>query len=106
MEVGAVGNRISMKVWAVGDEEPDLPQLVVFDDTLKTGLLSLTPATSPETLNSPTKVDATYGDVRFLPSVVGDVNQNTILDPLDIDQLSDAVSAGMNHPFYDFLVDK
>lgn len=94
-----------MKVWAVGDEEPELPQLVVYDDGLSQGTVGLIPASSPTLFSDPTQVDVTYDDVKFLPSVLGDINQNTILDAADIDRLSLAVSNQETNLFFDFNQD-
>ena len=106
MEVGAVGNRITMKVWAVGDDEPELPQLVAFDNALTEGTVGLIPATSPTQMFESFAVDVTYDDVTFLASVVGDVNQDSVLDVGDIDRLTQAVTESETSLFFDFNQDR
>ena len=105
MEVGAVGNRITMKVWPANEEEPELPQLVAFDDAIAEGVIGLVAATSPPGLAEPTPVDILFDDLTFLPSVVGDVNQNTMLDGDDIDRLSMAIAEAGTSLFFDFNQD-
>lgn len=105
MEVGAVGNRITMKVWAANEEEPELPQLVAFDDAIAEGVIGLVAATSPAALAEPTPVDVLFDDLTFLPSVVGDVNKNTSLDGDDIDRLSTAIEESETNLFLDFNQD-
>jgi hypothetical protein len=41
VEATAVGPQLSMKVWAVGDEEPDDPQLSITDHALTSGSVSV-----------------------------------------------------------------
>ncbi len=41
LEAGAVGADLSLKVWAVGDPEPPLPQLTTVDSTYSVGALAL-----------------------------------------------------------------
>ena len=105
MEVGAVGNKITMKAWRVGTDEPKLPQLVVFDDRLSEGGVGLIPASSPTLFSESTRVDVTYSSVKFQPSVPGDINQNSLLDVDDIDELTSAVISGDEHPFFDLNQD-
>ena len=105
VEGGVVGNKLSMKVWQVGTEEPELPQLVVYDDRLTEGVVGLLPASSPTALSEPARVDVTYHDFRFLPSMLGDVNQNGSIDTGDIDRLNAAIRDANHHPFFDFNQD-
>ena len=105
MEVGTVGDRVTMKVWAVGEEEPTLPQLVVFDDRLSQGAVGLIPASSPTMFITPTRVDVSYDSVTFLSSVLADLNGNSVVDVGDIDQLADAIRSGNQHQFYDLNQD-
>ena len=41
MEAGAVGDMLSLKVWAEGDVEPDTPQLTVIDNAFTAGALAV-----------------------------------------------------------------
>lgn len=41
MEAGALGNTLSLKVWAAGDPEPDTAQLTVVDDAFAVGALAV-----------------------------------------------------------------
>ena len=105
METGTVGNRITMKVWEVGTEEPDLPQLVVFDNGRTTGSLGIIPGSSPTLTSKHIRVDVSYDGLRFLPSSLGDLNQDSIVDVEDIDHLTKAIAASIDHSFYDLNQD-
>jgi len=67
MEAGAVGNRLSMKVWKDGDVEPAVPQLVVFDDTHAFGTLGVTSAVQVNETIAPDVMRTVYDDLSFTP---------------------------------------
>ena len=101
MEVGAVGDRLTMKAWPVGENEPALPQLVLFDDRLSEGAIALAPAVSPAALTQPTRVDVSYDSISFRPSALGDINQDSLVDVRDVDQLNSAIADANQHPYFD-----
>jgi|GEM_PF-2348654 len=106
LEVGAIGDQITMKAWRADKEEPEFPQMVIYDDKLTEGTVGLIPSSSPTALSSPVQVDVTYDDVRFLPSVRWDINQDSVLDAKDIDLLTDTIAGGVQHAFLDLTRDK
>jgi protocatechuate 3,4-dioxygenase beta subunit len=65
IEAGAVGDQVSMKVWRVGDPEPEFPQLAFIDGTLRTGqfgiISNILVYPSPES----TRVSGTFDDIYF-----------------------------------------
>ena len=67
MEASAVSDKLTMKVWRVGEEEPDLPQLTVFNDRLTDGVVALAPASSPAGAARSVRVDVTYNDLTYRP---------------------------------------
>ena len=66
MEGGAVGNRISMKVWRVGEPEPDLPQLTFIDATHVHGVFGVD-ANMEFGSTVEGVVNTTFDDIRFTP---------------------------------------
>ena len=66
MEGGAVGDRISMKVWRVGDPEPDLPQLTFLDSTHTHGVFGVD-ANMAFSSSAEDVVNTTFDDVLFTP---------------------------------------
>lgn len=67
VEVGAVGDHLSMKVWRAGDVEPFAPQLRVTDSTYPEGSLVIFNFASFH--QSPTVVDGFWDDITFTPGI-------------------------------------
>jgi protocatechuate 3,4-dioxygenase beta subunit len=64
LEAGAVGDQLSMKVWRVGDPEPEAPQWTRIDGTLSTGDFGLL-ASINQDFGQPTLVNITFDDIYF-----------------------------------------
>jgi hypothetical protein len=65
IEGRAVGPHLSMKIWEAGADEPDEPQLSVFDTTYETGMLGvLSYYCTPDYGDS---LSTTFDDIYFLP---------------------------------------
>jgi hypothetical protein len=67
VELGAVGDQISGKVWRVGDLEPMTPQFLMIDDNpIMSGMIAIA---SDKSLGNtiPARGDATYDDIYFTP---------------------------------------
>jgi len=64
IEAGAVGDQLSMKVWRVGDPEPESPQLTWQDGTFSTGYF-LVGAWKHGILAQPARISATIDDIYF-----------------------------------------
>jgi len=76
IEAGGVGNQLSMKVWPVGDAEPESPQLLFLDSSYSTGVLGLD-ANMNWGSDVPGMVNTTFDDVYFrTPDVPGDLNDD------------------------------
>jgi protocatechuate 3,4-dioxygenase beta subunit len=66
IEAGAVGDRLSIKVWRVGDPEPESPQLTLTDSTLRTGKFAVwSNINNVSPFPGPDRVDATFDDIYF-----------------------------------------
>ena len=66
VELGAVGNRITGKVWKVGDMEPALPQFDWFDpEPIPSGMIGIS---SDKALGNtiPARANATFDDIVFI----------------------------------------
>jgi hypothetical protein len=77
LEAKVIGNRLSLKAWPVGSEEPSEPMLVVKDDRLRTndgsGLAAIAffdPAPLIDAGIKAVTVNATVDDIRFTPGFV------------------------------------
>ncbi len=86
MEAGAVGNRLSLKVWAEDGQEPDRPQLEVtdFDQPFMSGQIGLAARAFMNT--TPAYVHVEFDDVYFtpaLPFIRGDSNIDGLLGIAD-----------------------
>ena len=67
MEIGAVGDRITAKVWKVGDTEPSSPQFNwIDDDPITSGMIGIS---SDKTAGNRifARGDATFDDIVFRP---------------------------------------
>ena len=67
MEATAVGPHLSLKAWAVGDEEPDQPQVSVIDHTLTSGKIGLASYNCP-TDGGGDVLSTSWDDITFTPS--------------------------------------
>jgi len=67
VELGAVGDQISAKVWKVGELEPTAPQFTMIDDDpIVSGLIAISSdKSSGNTI--PARGDATFDDIYFTP---------------------------------------
>jgi protocatechuate 3,4-dioxygenase beta subunit len=65
IEAGAVGDRLSMKVWRVGDPEPESPQLTFTDRTFSTGQFGVESNIHASPFPGPARVSATFDDIHF-----------------------------------------
>jgi len=66
IEAGSVGNQLSMKVWRVGDPEPESPQLMVTDTHYPPGTGQIvTMAWFDGRYNQPARVSGTFDNVYF-----------------------------------------
>ena len=65
LEVGAIGNELSLKAWRVGEDEPVAPQLVVRDDQFTSGQIGLISAVEAWFAPGPVKLDVTFDDLVF-----------------------------------------
>ena len=74
LEAGAVGNRLTMKWWPVGEPEPNDPQWKWIDpDPLPPGIFGTTLYLSDGAIEfsnvpPPWRIDATIDDIYFVPS--------------------------------------
>lgn len=66
IEGGAVGDKISMKVWRVGEPEPDLPQLTLIDSTHAQGVFGVD-ANMEFGSTVEGVVNSTFDDILFRP---------------------------------------
>jgi protocatechuate 3,4-dioxygenase beta subunit len=64
IEAGAVGDQLSMKVWGVGDPEPESPQWTFTDRSHSTGRFGLLAGISNR-FRRPALVSATFDDIYF-----------------------------------------
>jgi hypothetical protein len=64
MEAGAVGDTLTLKVWAEGDPEPALPQLTAVDDDFSTGALAVG---LYKFSNDAGVISSQFDDVSFVP---------------------------------------
>ncbi|MCK4341042.1 MAG: hypothetical protein KAY37_04885 [Phycisphaerae bacterium] len=80
MEGGAVGSRLSLKVWRVGGPEPDAPQLVVADDTYNDGQFSVIASSYWST---ECHVCGAFDDIYFTPARPGDFDGDGDVDLAD-----------------------
>jgi hypothetical protein len=67
IEAGAVGDQLSMKVWRVGDLEPDAPQLTFTDSTHRTGFFAVESNIHTSPFPGPARISATFDDIYFVP---------------------------------------
>jgi len=65
IEAGAVGDQVSMKVWRVGDPEPEFPQLALIDGALQTGQFGISSAILGYPFPGPARVSGTFDDIYF-----------------------------------------
>ena len=68
MEAGAVGNTLTLKVWAEGTTEPVLPQLTTTDDAFTLGALTVG---LYKFASSSGTISAQFDDVSFVPEPSG-----------------------------------
>ena len=73
IEAGAVGDQLSMKVWRVGDPEPESPQLKITDTSLSTGTFGVGSLIHLSPFPGPARVSATFDDIYFTFPDHGDV---------------------------------
>ena len=66
MEAGGIGDRLSMKVWRVGDPEPASPQLIVIDNTYSSGLIGVE-TNIHRGFPRPARINATFDEISFTP---------------------------------------
>jgi hypothetical protein len=64
LEAGANGSELELRMWAVGDARPELPQVTATDSTYASGTNGLV-AVSRQDL--PGDVSVTFDDVSFVP---------------------------------------
>lgn len=64
VELGAVGDQISGKVWKVGDPEPPTPQVEFADSTYSSGMFGLSAGLGPDA-TEPATVGGTFDNVSF-----------------------------------------
>jgi protocatechuate 3,4-dioxygenase beta subunit len=81
IEAGAVGDELSMKVWRVGDPEPEEPQLKFTDRSFRAGEFGVESNIHENPYPGPARVSATFDDVHFRFSKHEDVFD---LPPYDI----------------------
>ena len=74
IEVGAVGNELSLRAWKVGDEEPESPQLVIFDDTFTSGEIGILGAVEAWFTTRPVRLDVSFDDLGFRTAIVPEPN--------------------------------
>ena len=77
IEAGGVADKLSMKVWRVGDPEPALPQLTVIDSTFATGRIGVE-SNIRSGHSEAAQVHATFDDITFKP-----LSENTVVVPQD-----------------------
>jgi protocatechuate 3,4-dioxygenase beta subunit len=65
IEAGAVGNQLSMKVWRVGEPEPESPQLTLTDSAHGTGQFGVYSNIHASPFPGPARVSATFDDIYF-----------------------------------------
>lgn len=65
IEVGAVGSRLSMKVWRDGDLEPQTPQLIAVDSNYSEGSFFAVGVRKDSAFQEAGQVSATFDDVTF-----------------------------------------
>ena len=68
IEAGGVGDQLSMKVWPVGDPEPESPQLTFTDSTFSTGQLGVEAnivVFLDLPFQNPARVNSTFDDIEF-----------------------------------------
>lgn len=68
MEAGALGNELSLKVWADGDAEPAAPQLTITDDTYTVGA---TAVGLYKFASASGVISSQFDDVSFVPEPSG-----------------------------------
>jgi hypothetical protein len=66
IEAGGVGDQLSMKVWRVGDPEPDSPQLMFTDSNFSTGTFAIQ-TNVDQSFPDPARISATFDDIYFTP---------------------------------------
>ncbi len=66
IEAGAVGDQLSMKVWRVGEPEPESPQWTFTDSRHTTGDIGIIAAIDNR-FRQPARVSATFDNIYFVP---------------------------------------
>ena len=77
IEAGAVGDQFLMKVWRVGDPEPESPQLAFTDRSFSTGSFSIE-TTIDGGFRNPARISASFDDIYI---VFPEVGNSLKLDP-------------------------
>ena len=101
IEAGAVDDELTLKVWRLGDPEPEFPQLTVFDSSFSTGAFGVETEIHGNPFGGPARVSATFDDIYFTFPGPGirvpecDFNGDEFCDGTDINQLmADAATDG------------
>ncbi len=103
LEAGAVGDRLTLKYWLVGEAEPTLPQWEWIDpNPLGAGMLGLRAGNDASAPN-PVRLGATFDDIFFtsFPELAGDFGYDGVLDVADLDRLTVEILAGTSDPQFD-----
>ena len=80
VEAGAVGSRLTLKIWKDGDPEPDTPQLITSDGIFSSGDLVI--GISHE--GAEATIGAIFDDIRYTTAAPGDVTGNGRVDIADL----------------------
>jgi hypothetical protein len=85
LEAGAIGSDLELRMWLVGDERPDLPQVTATDSTYVSGMNGLLAVSRPDL---PGDVSSTFDDVSFeADPCPADLDGSGAVDATDLAQL-------------------
>ena len=65
VEMGAIGDQISLKAWPEAGSEPEAPQIVVTDSTYSTGMFGIGAFRDPNFLSEDWETNGTFDDISF-----------------------------------------
>lgn len=101
LEAGAIGNRLSLKVWEYGEPEPEAPQWEAIDDSFSSGSVAVFTNVTHQRSEVDTTIDARFDDLYFdFAYAPGDANGDGLVDLVDFSLLK--ASFGTDDVFTDF----
>ena len=85
VEMGAIGDQISLKAWPEAGSEPEAPQIAVTDSTYSTGMFGIGAFRDPNFLSEDWETNGTFDDISFTqgfpPGIVDNPGLGGLLPP-------------------------